>query len=504
MTALLSLAARGLRAALFLAGFAALLVLAVVYATSASINIDGKEQNVIFAAQRLLAGEALYNDPGRMPFVVTPYPPLYYWLHHAIAAIAGLRPDSLHGLYLSGRLLSVAASAGSCMVVYAILTGFTGLSVVTRLGLALLLPLSLNPWPFVSQPDALYLFLAAAGLWGGLRYAESGRTAPLLASMLALAAAFLTKQTGLLLFPVPFILAAVRGSGLRIRWTHMLLALAIAAAATGFVLLRRPMLQNFVAGLANGIDVRLGLGAVALPTLLHRVPLLLAVLLACGQAVAGGDRRALALGAVALWCLTFGVLLCLKWGSDLNVFAEFLLCCVLLHGLAPGLVSARGSAPRPFGLLLLALLLGQLAWSAYQARPGIWAARLPREDIYASGQLLAADPALRGQAVMVLDYTSLIFVPDRAAFAPFELLGTAAGSGSFDLEPVRQAIRQGKLCHAVTSAFLLPTLRHDLPPQYRQDEWIAVIGGALLADFHSVRRIGSKLLLTSDHCRPHG
>jgi hypothetical protein len=124
-----------------------------------------------------------------------------------------------------------------------------------------------------------------------------------------------------------------------------------------------------------------------------------------------------------------------------------------------------------------------------------------RDQLYADGHALAADPELRGKFVMTLDSVAFIFLPDRAAFVPLEVLGSSAASGHFDLSHVTQAVQNGELCFTVVEPTLLQKLTTGTSPPNDPDHWAAVIGKTLLADFHPMRRIGPRVLLVSEQCR---
>jgi hypothetical protein len=480
----------------------ALVLLTAVYVPSPSIDLVGKEQEVVFAVQNLLAGHALYRDPAQPPFVVAQYSPLCYLLPFAIAKVLGLRPENVSDIYLVGRLVSTAITVGSCLIVFGILSRFTRLGKVTRLAIAFLLPLVINPWSFLVRPDALYLFFVAAAFWAALHYTELPTSRSLLISTVLLLLAFYSKQTALLLFPLPFIMALTHGGWRALNLKHLALAALVYGGGAAGVFVIPFMVENFTAGLGNGIDMRWTLGTAYGPFILYHLPLLLFSVLAFREATAGGGWRPRAIGLATTWCLMVALVTSLKLGSDVNYFDEFVLGCLLLCGMAPSLADGEAKPqPRLPGLIFLVLLLAQQALSAYVSRPFIWQALKPRDEMYADGRALANDAQLRGQLIMVFDFSSsLVFIPDRAAFAPIENIGTSAANGFFDLTPVKQAIHEGRLCFAVTSESVGAHVRSERPPDYA---WIAFLDRELLADFNSSRRIGDKVVLISDFCQEH-
>ncbi len=475
------------------------IVLMAVYANSANITIAGEEQNVIFSIQNMLGGEALYRDPSAFPFVVTQYAPIYYDLCVAICRWLGLQQDNLRGIYLAGRLISTAATLGTCLVMAAILARYSGLGRVTRFTLAFLLPVLIGPWACVARPDPLYLFLVAASLWAAMRYAETLRLRMLVVSAMLLLAGFYTKQTALFLFPLPLGVRFAREGWSNLKLRDVVACLAVYGA--GAVFMTPAMLRNFAVGLGNGIDLTYAFHDVYVPAIVYRLPLLVAAGLAYRDAARGADWRPRAIGLATLWYLIVGAGLAVKYGSSVNYLDEFLVGCMLIAGMAPCLAAPLGgSRRRGLAVVLLGLIIAVEAISIYGNRPNLWSAITSRQELYAGGHALAADAELRDQFIMVLDTSAMVFIPERAAFVPVEVLGSSAVSGHFDLAPVTQAVRDGRLCFAVAAPGLVERLL-SAAPTHDDNPWIREIGKTLLADFHPVRTVGAWVLLASDACR---
>jgi hypothetical protein len=473
-------------------------VLAAVYVSSTKFSVGGQEQNVIFAIQTLLDGQDLYRDPGRMPFVLTQYTPIFYDLCFALCRGLGLTSGDLHGLYVTARMTSTVASLGCCFVMFAILTRYTRLDKVLRLTLAFLLPLAIVPWDFAARPDALYLLFVAAGLMTAMLYAETFRLRMLVASALLLLAAFYTKQTALFLFPLPFVVRFAREGWRALKPRDMLICLVTYGA--GAVFMTPAMVRNFAAGLGNGIDLANAFWNVFLWPGLFRLPLLIAACIAARQAIRrGGDWPSRAIGLATIWFLLVGLVLSLKYGSANNYLDEFMVGCLLLIGMAPCLALMPPDAGR-LALGLIGLIVAGQASMLYFSLPNIRSALASRPDWDEAGRALAADPDIRNKSVMVLNYWALLFIPDRAVFAPIDVTGSSAALGHYDLTPIIHAVHDGTVCFAVTDGYLLPTLRATPRSSRDPDQWMPAIGSALLANFHTVREIGPMVLLASDVC----
>jgi hypothetical protein len=473
--------ARALALAVGAVTTAALLFL---YATSPNITISGQEQNVVFTLQTMLRGAPLYRDPSRLPFVVTQYTPLYDELCVLLCRWFGVHADDLRAIYLVGRVLSAAATLGSCAGIAAILARSLQLDRIAAAALGLALPALIGAWACATRGDALYLLCVVASLWAALEFAASRRPALLAAAALLLVVAYYAKQTALFLFPLPFVVLFARRGWRALRPPDLLIAAAVYAAGAAF--LTPAMLGNFAVGLGNGIDLRAALRETWLPVFLWRLPLVLAAALAL--AAQRDDWRARAVALATLWFLLIGLVLSLKYGSSENYLDEFLLGCLLLAGVA----LAR---PVCTPALLLGLVVMAEAGALYYHAGTLRSALAPRHALYAAGRTLASDPALRGQRIMALDTAVLPFVPDRAVFVPLEVLGSSAASGHYDLTPVIAAVRAGQICFAVVDPALLRAIGARPAAGDDANPWMAVVGPQLLAGFQVVRQIGPFTLM---------
>jgi Dolichyl-phosphate-mannose-protein mannosyltransferase len=164
---------------------------------------DGLEGTLLYEAQLLRSGEALYQPLERFRFLSAPYPPLHSLLLAAFDLLPGAH------VFWGGRLLSTLAAAGVALVAALIVRRVGAAWPVALLAAALVLsapPLLL--WGTRIKPDVLALLFTAAGLWFASREltraaitpgANSARP-PVLSPALALAAicfvcGFFTKQT---------------------------------------------------------------------------------------------------------------------------------------------------------------------------------------------------------------------------------------------------------------------------------------------------------------------
>src|SRR5215472_5037196 len=70
-------------------------------------DISGIEQNVIYTIQTFLSRGELYPDTYHIPFAITQYAPLYYYLCAGTARAFSIDPArDIHMLYIIGRTWS--------------------------------------------------------------------------------------------------------------------------------------------------------------------------------------------------------------------------------------------------------------------------------------------------------------------------------------------------------------------------------------------------------------
>ncbi len=493
------------RAATLIALFGSLssaAVLTIANLGSTKLNNGGQEQNIIFAIQAMLDGQDLYRDPGRMPFTAIQYTPIFYDLCFALCRGLGLGSGDLHEIYLVGRLVSTTASLGCCLLIFTTLARYTLLDAGMRLALAFLPPLlAATNWAFVARPDALYLFFVTASLVAGMRYAEAPGLTRLAICAALLLAGFYTKQTALFLFPLPFAVSfACRG------WRALKprdVAVCLAIYGFGALFITRSMAGNFAVGLGNGIDLAGAFRNVYLPEL-YRAPLLVVAAVTLKQTWRDPDWRPRAIGLATLWFLAVGAVLGLKYGAAYNYMSESLVGCLLLAGMAPGLARGSGSeGQRTIAPVLIGLVVVEQLAFVWLDLPGVRSMLAPQQEIYRWGRALATDPELRGSNILVLNFWAFVFIPDRAAFAPIDVMGSSAATGHYDLSPIIRAVRDGKLCFAVTDREMLPSLL-GAPGARDSPDWMPAIGPVLLTNFHPVRDIGPMVLSISEFCGQNG
>ena len=146
------------------------------------------ESNSLVEVHRILAGQPLYAAP-TAGYVPDGYPPLYFGVSAAAASVLGQS-------YLPLRLVSLLSSVACFAITGRLVQRETGSAPagMAAAGLLAATYFACGTWFDVGRVDSLFLALSAGGLYAA-RWMRRPRGA--VAAGLLLAAAFLTKQTGL-------------------------------------------------------------------------------------------------------------------------------------------------------------------------------------------------------------------------------------------------------------------------------------------------------------------
>ncbi|MFH1038219.1 MAG: glycosyltransferase family 39 protein [PVC group bacterium] len=152
-------------------------------------ELEWMEGAIVDECGQLLNGSPLYREPDLqyVPFI---YPPLYFLLSAAAMRIFGLG-------FLAPRLVSLLASFGTMVLLYAIIKRETNLvsAGVLSAGLFAAAYRATGSWMDIARVDSLFIFWIALGAFVAGRR-DSGLWAPILTAVL-LSAAFFTKQVAL-------------------------------------------------------------------------------------------------------------------------------------------------------------------------------------------------------------------------------------------------------------------------------------------------------------------
>ena len=301
-------------------------------------TVEWLEGNSLVEVHRILAGQPLYPAPSA-GYVPDGYPPLYFAVSAAAARVLGVS-------YLPLRLVSLVSSLACLAVLGRLVQRETG-SIAAGTGAAGVFAatyFATDTWLDVGRVDSLFLALSIGGLYAA-RHMRGTRGA--IAAGVLLAAAALTKQTGLV-EGITVIAALLAGPRRRLacvaalaEMTVLVISTLVLALTTGgwyvyyvFELMGEHSLSYGGFGwFWTALLSTMGIAACAALAGARRVP---AVLLAGCAALA-------AEGCAAL----------VHSGGGINDLLPAYLAVALLAGLALGSVESRRSAVVP-GVLVLA------------------------------------------------------------------------------------------------------------------------------------------------------
>jgi Dolichyl-phosphate-mannose-protein mannosyltransferase len=178
------------RLAAALAGAAAIVAFGVIAVSRLTypFSIEWLESNSLVEVHRTLAGQSLYAAPSAQ-YAADGYPPLYFYVSAAAASVLGVS-------YLPLRLVSLLSALACFALLGRLVQRETG-SVTAGISAAGLFAATYSAtatWFDVGRVDSFFLALSLGGLYAA-RWMTGTRGA--IAAGLLLAAAALTKQTGL-------------------------------------------------------------------------------------------------------------------------------------------------------------------------------------------------------------------------------------------------------------------------------------------------------------------
>jgi hypothetical protein len=471
--------------------------------TSNILDLTGVEPNSIFAIERLTLTGQLYTDPHVPPFAVLQYGPLFPYVAWAVHQLLHL-DSSVASFYLAARLAACLSVAAAMIGVGVILTRFLRVGPLLAIIASLLAGFELFPWGYVARPDSLYCALGLWALIAFFRFLLARSLLWLLVSTALLLCAFYAKQTAVAFLPLLGIAGLLC---LRTTMQRVVFVLGGAAmAAISAALAPAHFWQNSAVGLANGVDLPWAVKRVYWP-LLSQHGIVLAAWLSCLFLVWRGRTRWLFPTALlSVYALAVGTALGVKYGSDINYYDEFLILAVVLVAASLHIAASAWAGPRIAALCFASALLWPYAVTLVQTQviPVLWrsnAWQIDDRDLLAIKRFMTARPS-SGFVADLANNGIGAFLPTRVALQSFDLFGLAVTTGHFDLTPVREAIRSGAICYAVTRR----AWATDIGPDYEKrfpwwaSPWAAPVLRDLLPRFEQPADFGEYVLLRNPVC----
>lgn len=301
------------------------------------VNPDagGIESNVIYSVLRMLAGFPLYQNPEQVPYPITQYSPIYYYLIAGVSRLVRLTSNDVYEVYIVGRSICLLANIG---YTWGIVWLARRLQVVTSVSLLVgITAFVLLPPQSYGRPDSLYNAFVIWTLWAVLRCLDSSSRKSLvyetaLAAALAATALF-SKQSAICL---PIIISAYWGLFNKKPWPLLLflgwylLALVLLYYAL-FQLDNTFLYSNLVQGINNGMDLANFRQNLVNHYLRPFAWLVVPSLAICIRYIVLGDGARQFVGLATLGLFLFAVTTGVKLGAALNYFTEFTgLSCLLI------------------------------------------------------------------------------------------------------------------------------------------------------------------------------
>jgi hypothetical protein len=195
----------------------------------------------------------------------------------------------------------------------------------------------------------------------------------------------------------------------------------------------------------------------------------------------------------------------LKYGASINYYHEYLIFAIILIAASLPAIASAWTGQRTIALCFASALLCSyvLILGLTQALPVLWwsTPRIDDPDLVAIQRYFATNPS--SGLVADLAHNGIgAFLPTRIAFATFDVTGTAAAAGRFDLALVHKAIRSGTICYAVTRRTWATDIgKHDKDRfPWWASPWAAPVLRDLLPQFEQQAEFGNLVLMRNPVC----
>lgn len=216
-------------------------------------NYGGIDMNVIYGIQRLLAGEALYQDPSVPGYGIIQYSPLFYEASAALGRLFQIGHLDVAAVYRITRILALFCNLCSMGLMMAILRhcGLAWRTTITY-SLPLLLIVTME---YYTRPDSMHLLFFIASMYAALRLLRSNQWIWVFTAAFLAACSVMSKQSGALAIGIiAFHLFFIRKQFVK----AIVFGLASVAFVAGIIWLSTGgdwlhFYQNAYLGLKNGI-----------------------------------------------------------------------------------------------------------------------------------------------------------------------------------------------------------------------------------------------------------
>ncbi len=314
--------------------FLVLIYVKMGYVFSFYPDISGAENSTILPLQRFILGLSIYSDPEKIPFLITPYTPLYYVIVGSLYKILGFDPENIHKIYALSRFMSL------CFVLLACVS----MSLTMRLlqftkryiWLATLLVFHvLAYWQLTSSRQDSLLFLLFTLFFHfavkSILYNDKVNKYSYLAIIIAVIA-FFGKQSGMvypIIFGLYFLYKREFTTFIKITFTGTITFIVFSFLCSNVDLIS--FFRNIVGGLMNTISLEWWYYYTFVHLLYPlAIPIVLSGLIALKWLTSKSSNSEIFLSISLITLLFFNLSISLKVGAAIGYFSDYIYISILV------------------------------------------------------------------------------------------------------------------------------------------------------------------------------
>jgi hypothetical protein len=313
------------------------LILRIILVYSYAPDIGGVENNVIYNIAKVLDGGTLYDNPEIGNFNITQYTPIYYYCIIFCAKSIGLTPFSdLHSIYIIARFFSLMSNLLGMYFIFRLLTQCFSVNKKIAWIAAISFFINLTRIHFSSRPDALFGLIFILIIYAFVLHfqqKEKNNVYFIWGILLSVLSVFI-KQTGFQFFviiPMFFFLNKEYKNGfLSVGLTLFLSALL---AFVFYNIYGQNFISNVVNGLNNGFALAHIYNIFSFFLMKHLVVFILGVYCSFIYFDKKQSEKKRFLSFMLIGLFFFAFVTCIKFGSWLNYYNEFLTTVIILSAI---------------------------------------------------------------------------------------------------------------------------------------------------------------------------
>lgn len=289
------------------------------------VELGGVELNVIHGIQKVMLGQALYEDTEKPPFDVIQYTPVYYLVCAGIGKAIGLAGDDARANFLVSRWVSLFAWLLTGLLVYRACraAGAASWSSAMAAGVTLCCAWEQS----FSRMDSLVLATSAATVLYVIKWSVTGDLRMLRIAAVVAVIGLFTKQSGAVMVAVPVIHLVLARKWVPLRAVLLTMGITTAIGIAITLSLGTPLAvyQNTVLGLRNGFSSMLYRVLFDPATYKYFIGWHILLIVIVYQAFRSDNAPLRFLGIAVVSSLAFALITGSKYGSALNYLQESLM-----------------------------------------------------------------------------------------------------------------------------------------------------------------------------------